>query len=519
MMQSKGTFLVQLPPAAFLLLVLLAACPFRPAASQEEKGGLLRVTIAGGAEQAAARTLFPDLASLSYTLTFTSQEHDQREWTIASGSGAFALPPGLWNLAIAAKSGGTAVASGNAANILLKDGGTADAAVTLEPLAGGANGILAWSVEYPAGIANAVCYLNGSNGSPAAGFPLDLSSITPNGAARSGTVSLAPGSFLLSVRLINDGGGGAGETRAIHIYSGMTTMASYIVTSADFSEGADGFPPVILAADAAQNAYPLIASKGYGYEGPDQANGGHAGTAHITQEYNAELGKDVFAFAMHHALDGNATGDQTRQRIELKVDQNEYRGNEGRSFVYRWKFRLPADFAPSTEFTHIHQIKNEGGDASAPVITLTPRLTGGAKRMQLIYRPPTYQYGEASPETSQNRILKQVSLNEFLGEWVQAEEHVSYSADTAAAEYRITITRMRDGQVLLSYTHSAEQYAALESNSVKWPFVTWRPSNNYGRPKYGLYRLIWLDANLSISVAGLKDETILFADFEMERVR
>ena len=86
---------------------------------------------------------------------------------------------------------------------------------------------------------------------------------------------------------------------------------------------------------------------------------------------------------------------------------------------------------------------------------------------------------------------------------------------------------MSDNKVLLDYTHSAAGYSALESNTVKWPFVTWRSGNTHGRPKFGLYRRIntgsnpgnFIEPDPSNAVSDLKDETILYADFEVVRIR
>ncbi|GHT75308.1 hypothetical protein FACS1894124_6480 [Spirochaetia bacterium] len=506
--------LSRLLPAAALLPVLLAACSIWAAPSfPVEEEGRLWISVAGE----GARTLFPDSAALTYALDFDSTDSRHREGLLGSGaSGLFVLPPGVWNITLNAMAGDAAVARGSAENVVITKGKSTTLRITPQPLVGGP-GYLEWSVDYPAGVDAADLYISEAAGAAAAGFSLNLAGMTPVGTVRSGIITLSPGSRLLRVHLKNSATNiSAGRADAIHIYSGQTTRAAYVFTAADFTgDTGDGgsslYPPVILSANNSSNTYSLITSKGYGYETPDQnADGGHSGVAHITQIYDAELGKYVFAFAMHYALDKNATGDQTRQRVEIKVDNDTYRGKEGRSFIYRWKFKLPADFAPSSDFTHIHQIKNEGGDSSAPVITLTPRLSGSNKNMQLIYRAPTYNYNLSGEASSSNRILKQVSLNDFLGEWVQAVETITYSSNTATAAYSITIKRIQDNKDLLSYTHSPSTYASLESNTTKWPFITWRPTNTYGRPKNGLYRLI---------VSGLKDETILYADFELERLK
>jgi hypothetical protein len=308
-------------------------------------------------------------------------------------------------------------------------------------------------------------------------------------------------------------------------------------------EPQENYPVLRLsAAVSSGSAYPVIAASGFDYETPGQANGGHTGVPHILQQYDEILGKNVFAFVMHHDTDRSVTGDWTRQRTEIKIDHRNNINNpgrdfcalggadEGRSFIYRWKFKLPTDFAVSNEFTHIHQIKNEGGDSSQPVITLTARRVGTQRRMQLIYRAPTFGFGGTSPENSPMRYLagnSGNSLDDYLGEWVSCEVHIVYSSDPEQAAYSIKVTRMRDNRVLLDYTHSNVNYAAIERDPGKWQFVTWRTGNTHGRPKFGLYRRIFSGSNpgnftepdASRLVHGLKDETILYADFEIVRVK
>ena len=494
-----------IPHTLFILIALFAltftACTVNPPSAVGEQSSLL-IRVTGGTN----RTLFPNLA-LSYAVVFENAEQRIDGVLDSSGTGAFNLPAGFWNVTLTAKAGGIDAAAASAANVELKPGERKELRLTLVPLSGAA-GNFSYAVQFPAEVQSALLSIDNAHGVPVAGSPFNVKN------QKNGMINLEPGSFLLRLNLkYGIAQASAGRAEAFHIYAGQTTGASYTFYCEDF--------PMYLYADTAQPAYSLLSSKGYGYETPDRtAAGGHTGTPHITQRYDAILKKDVFAFETHYALDGNDTGDQTRQRVEIKIDDDDYRGKDGRAFTYRWKFKLPADFAPSTEFTHIHQIKNEGGDASAPVITLSPRLSGNTKRMQLIYRAPTYNYGTA-PESSPNRYLLNAanSLNDFLGEWVQAEESVTYSGDPAIAAYSITVTRIRDNVTLLSYTHTPAQYAALEPDTAKWPFITWRAGNTYGRPKHGLYRLIWQDAGLTIPVQGLKDETILYADFELIRNR
>jgi hypothetical protein len=287
------------------------------------------------------------------------------------------------------------------------------------------------------------------------------------------------------------------------------------------------------------SAYRLITDAGFHYEAPDGLSSGIPRTAyhaihpvdHITQRYDDELGKDVFAFSLHYnpAEPSTADGDinsgfPDRQRLELKTmntgpsdpanpDDLMYSTGGGDTFVHRWKFRLPPDFAVSSEFTHIHQIKPEGGDSGNPVFTLTARRKSDRSNvMQLIYRGPLRPSGDPS----QNSYPCEVKLRDFLGEWVRVEETITYDAPGA---YQFKAVRIRDLKVLMHYVYFPQKY---EEEKYLDPFVTYRQGNTYIRPKFGFYRRIRHLDSFSVvagDVLDLKDETILYADFELEKLK
>jgi hypothetical protein len=259
--------------------------------------------------------------------------------------------------------------------------------------------------------------------------------------------------------------------------------------------------PVRLTADAKRDAYAVIREQGYEVEVPDDI---HGGIQHISQQFDPVLGKDVFAFTLHRSPDNDPTGPQRtdRQRNEMKSydrSPDYLTGTRGEIHSFRWKFKVPAGFIGSAQFTHIHQLKAVGGDDSAPVITLTCRKkSSGGEFMQLIYRGPEAPDGTAS----KNIYLAEVPLADFTGEWVEAEERVLYDDPP---EYSIKVARIRDGAALLEYAYDAANYAFAD------PFITIRESNTFVRPKWGIYRQI---TSGNKPIEGLRDETFLFADFE-----
>jgi hypothetical protein len=286
-----------------------------------------------------------------------------------------------------------------------------------------------------------------------------------------------------------------------------------------------------LVADGRTDTYQLIRDRGYNYEVPDDPRwGNHHSVRHITQQFDPFLNKYVFAFSLCHnenAIDtwinSNARGrgpnsltnyqQIDRQRNELKTDATSPewgRARAGHQVIYRWKFKLPLGFVASSNFTHIHQLKAVGGDESQPIITLTVRSRSSGNppaEMQLIYR-----YATDSSIDRNRYLMEEVLLDDFYDEWVAVEEKVVY--DTANPVFEFKAVRMRDQKVLMHYVYDAVSW------NMEVPFRTIRPGNNFVRPKWGVYRAILrrVDGNMVpvISPSPLRDETVLFADFEIE---
>src|SRR5213075_204937 len=102
---------------------------------------------------------------------------------------------------------------------------------------------------------------------------------------------------------------------------------------------------------------------------------------HITEVMDDDLGKPVFIFHAHVAQDDDRCGAKDRQRTEIRGGKlAENVAAIGQTFDYRWKFKLPTGFQTSPSFTHIMQIKS---DAGAPVMTLTPRSSGGGSTLSI----------------------------------------------------------------------------------------------------------------------------------------
>lgn len=238
---------------------------------------------------------------------------------------------------------------------------------------------------------------------------------------------------------------------------------------------------VKLSATGSGSAYDLIDSKGFGNENPDCKHPSFG--PHVTQAFDNTLGKYVFVFHSHADADDDRCTNEDRVRMEIKGGDGspaDMQHTQGQTAYYRWKFKLDAGFIPSSRFTHIFQIKAIDGDAGAPLITITPRA-GNPQKIQIIHSS-----GEGSGSLG---TVKEADLAPFKGNWVEA--YVKYkSSDGSAGTFEITLTRISDGAVLLSYSN----------NSLDM----WRSGASYNRPKWGVYRG---------KDDVLRDEQVRFNDF------
>ena len=168
-----------------------------------------------------------------------------------------------------------------------------------------------------------------------------------------------------------------------------------------------------------------------------------------------------------------------RQRLEIKTDgRSPAYVRFGRERTFRWLFKLPPGFQPSTNFTHIHQLKAFDGDAGLPIITLTPRK-GDPNRMEIIHV-------NAQGVTTK---LASARLEPVLGQWVEAYEKVTYGHH---GKYSIVLRALRDGTPLLEYAND--------------DLDLWRTGTTIVRPKWGIYRSLKAPADL-------RDESVSFDRF------
>nr|WP_315148641.1 heparin lyase I family protein [uncultured Flavobacterium sp.] len=253
------------------------------------------------------------------------------------------------------------------------------------------------------------------------------------------------------------------------------------------------YSQVVLKADGPGNTYELInsvlAPGKNAVEAPDTMPlGNHAVFGrHIAEVWDAELKANVFEFYAHinysngdktTTTDNEPVGNvEQKQRIEIKSYEpspDNLKGTLGETITYQWKFRLPKGFQPSSNFTHLHQIKAVGGDQDMPIFTLSAKK-GKVNQFNVVHNNVV--------------VLASIDLSELEGVWVEITEVIKVGAN---GTFSIVIKRVKDGKELLSYSN-----ANLE---------TIRPDNTFIRPKWGIYRSLK-------KIEDLKAESVRFADF------
>jgi hypothetical protein len=287
--------------------------------------------------------------------------------------------------------------------------------------------------------------------------------------------------------------------------------------------------PVVLEADNIDgNTYELINSKlanpgGDAIETPDAgiyANHASFGR-HIEEVDDADLGKKVFKFYSHvegGIKDAESSGGVAgRQRLEIKTYNNspdELKGFPGDVVEYKWSFKVPMGFLPTSAFTHIHQVKAFGDantDDDNPLFTLTLRRTSaGNKRLELIY--------DKDAPTAPLTITPTIPFANFEGIWVDVTETIKAGTGTSGT-YSMVIKKHSDNSIIFNYSNPALQTIRPAYTA---PSMTYT-ANQFIRPKWGIYRSLKTTNTANpivdyIVPTEIKDETLLFSDFSIDKL-
>lgn len=238
---------------------------------------------------------------------------------------------------------------------------------------------------------------------------------------------------------------------------------------------------VVLKADGPGNTYELInsilAPGNVAVEHPECIHGAFG--RHIAEVWDDDLQQHVFEFYSHVTPDNDRCEKLDRQRVEIKTYEpspENLKGTLGETVTYKWKFKLPKGFQPSTNFTHLHQIKAVGGSQDLPIFTLTARK-GETDQLLVVHNNET--------------TIASANLSEIEGMWVEITEKIKIGAN---GTYSITIKKLKNNQEVLSFS----------SDNI----MTIRPDNDFIRPKWGIYRSLK-------KAAELRDEAVRFNDFSI----
>jgi hypothetical protein len=239
---------------------------------------------------------------------------------------------------------------------------------------------------------------------------------------------------------------------------------------------------VVLKADEPGNTYELINSVlALGNEAVEQPECVHSSFGrHIAEVWDDDLKENVFEFYSHVTPDNDRCEKLDRQRIEIKTYEpspDNLKGTLGETVTYKWKFKLPKGFQPSSNFTHLHQIKAVGGSQDLPVFTLTARKSK-INQLLVIHNNET--------------TIASANLSEFEGVWVEVTEKIKIGVN---GTYSISIKKVKNGQELLSCSNEN--------------IMTIRPDNDFIRPKWGIYRSLK-------KAQDLRDEAVRFNEFSIQ---
>ncbi len=261
----------------------------------------------------------------------------------------------------------------------------------------------------------------------------------------------------------------------------------------------------VLNADGPGNTYELINSffaPGYtAVETPDILLGNHTQFGrHIDEVWDTDQGKYVFRFMSHviSFLDNEPVAAKTdRTRVEMKTYASSpanMKGTLGETVQYKWRFKIPTGFQPTSNFTHIHQVKAVDGDEDLPIFTLTLRK-GTPNKLELIY---------TLNNVSATSKLANPNMSLFEGIWVEATETVKAGTGTTGT-YSIVIKNVSTNAVLLNYSNNSIQTirpAGTLSDNIYYA------ANSFIRPKWGIYRSV-------LALSDMKDEELFFSDISV----
>lgn len=234
-------------------------------------------------------------------------------------------------------------------------------------------------------------------------------------------------------------------------------------------------------------------------ESPDLYSKDHTEVEHIVEATDDVVGH-YFDFLAHRDLDYNKGVISDRQRNEIKAYDNSnpnLLGYEGETFQYSWKFKVSSELELSSKFSHFFQLKAKNavnsfanGDDDQPIVTISGvEKSASGNELQVRYSKGTETLGVMTSDV----YLAKLNWGSITDEWLQIFVQATYAEN---GHLVLEITRLRDNNKILSIEESGIDL--LRAND----------SNDFVRPKWGIYRSISETESLRIDV-----EKVSFANF------
>ncbi|WP_428232335.1 T9SS type A sorting domain-containing protein [Flavobacterium sp.] len=283
------------------------------------------------------------------------------------------------------------------------------------------------------------------------------------------------------------------------IFYGITLLASF-TCKAQVTLNADGPGGVGTYELISSVLTPTVALGAV--EAPDAIHPGFG--RHITEVFDNDLKKFVFEFHLHVSNtppdNEPVKGKTDRQRVEIKSyspSPDNLKGTTGETVQYKWRFKVPAGFKPTSGFTHIHQVKAVDGDDDHPLFTLTLRkMPNGTNKLELIY---------VNDETTKMTKYQTADMSLFEGTWVEATETIKVGLQ---GTYALTIKNVSDGSVLMDYNNpNIQTIRAAYTSKTGTNYA----ANSFIRPKWGMYRSLK-------DIDDMRDEAMRFSDFSIQEL-
>jgi len=214
-----------------LIAALLAACPsdFQVSAGKDIPAGMGMVRLSFASPD--GRTVLPDtIDNFVYSAAFTTTNptaSGKTEVLNIGGVNEVLLVPGMWSIVIDAKVNGTGDVVGRASinNVeIVKGASKTISDIMIQPVTSNsaAVGALTWSLTFPNGLTSATLYYKDDGNPSAVEQSINaLTTGTRTGETTTGTLNLAPGTYLFRAVLQGTEGGvtkSAGKAEMVHIY-------------------------------------------------------------------------------------------------------------------------------------------------------------------------------------------------------------------------------------------------------------------------------------------------------------